>query len=71
MNNFLTGKTYQTRSIGDYNCIYTAKILKTTPKTVTVLFEGEESRHKVHTGDTGNQFFFPLGRYSMAPVFKA
>jgi len=71
MKSFEAGKNYQTRSICDHNCIFTAKVLKRTAKTVTVITDQGEARCKIHTDDEGEEFFFPYGRYSMAPVIKA
>lgn len=71
MNNFEVGKTYQTRSACDHNCIFEAKVIKKTAKTVTVetRMEGVK-RCKVHSHD-GEQFFYPFGQYSMAPMMRA
>jgi hypothetical protein len=70
MNNFIEGKTYQTKSICDSNCIFTAEVLKKTAKTVTVKTMEGVKRCKVHEYN-GEQFIYPLGQYSMAPMIKA
>ena len=35
MTKFEVGKTYATRSLGDYDCIHAFKILARTEKTIT------------------------------------
>ena len=40
MTTFETGKTYQARSIGDHNCIFTFKVIKRTEKTITIFSGG-------------------------------
>ena len=71
MDRFRKGQELSARSICDYNCIYTAKVLKRTAKTVTILgsIHGEK-RVKIHTDDRG-EFIFPHGRHSMAPIMRA
>jgi hypothetical protein len=67
MKTFEPGKTYSTRSICDYDCIFsitvasrTAKTLKTTKgQTLRIgQFDGEETVK-------------PQGSYSMAPIIHA
>jgi len=67
---FEVGKTYTTRSACDYNCIFEAKVIKKTAKTVTVETNEGVKRCKVHEY-RDEQFFYPFGQYSMAPVMKA
>lgn len=70
-NNFKVGKTYEARSICDYDCIFTAEVIKKTAKTVTIINTFKEvKRCKVHESE-GDQYFFPLGQYSMAPRMHA
>ncbi len=68
-NKFEIGKKYSTRSVCDHNCIYTAEIIRKTPKMVVIKIEGKIKRCKVHTWE-GDQFFYPLGHYSMCPVIS-
>lgn len=69
-NNFVVGKTYETRSICDHNCIFKATVLKKTAKTVTVKTMDGIKCCKVHEHN-GEQFIYPLGQYSMAPIVRA
>lgn len=70
-NNFKVGKTYETRSACDHECIFKATVLKKTEKTVTIetRMEGVK-RCKVHEYE-GEQFIYPFGQYSMAPIMRA
>jgi hypothetical protein len=68
---FTTG-TYSTRSICDNDCIFTVKVIKRTAKTATIETRmNGVARVKIHTDESGNEFFFPFGQYSMAPTIKA
>jgi hypothetical protein len=63
-----------TRSLCDHDCIYTARIISRTAKSVLVDLGG--SRGIVRRGllidsYTGAEYFYPYGRYSMAPSFRA
>lgn len=70
-NNFTIGKTYEARSLCNYDTVFTAKVIKKTAKTVTIINDVKgEKRCKVYENKDG-QFFFPLGRYSMAPRMHA
>lgn len=64
---FETGKTYTTRSICDYNCIFSITVAKRTAKTITTT-DGKTLR--VGERD-GVEQVFHLGRYSMAPCIRA
>jgi len=70
-NNFIVGKIYEARSMCDHDCIFKAEILKKTAKTVTIktLMEGTKSR-KIYT-HKDEQYFYPFGKYSMAPIMRA
>lgn len=59
--------TYQTRSVCDYDCIFSIQFIKRTAKTIT-----NES------GETFRIFLYdnkecirPFGNYSMAPIISA
>ena len=71
-NKFTENQELSARSICDYDCIYTGRVIKRTAKTVTI----ETSmtgikRCKIHHDTDGNEFIFPFGRYSMAAIFRA
>lgn len=69
MQRFEVGKTYQTRSIGDHNCIISATIAKRTAKTVQTT-DGKTFRISVWH-DESAEFIKPWGSYSMAPMLTA
>ena len=70
MITFEPGKTYTCRSIGDYNCIITARIIKRTARTVTAEVEGKVKTFRPSTYD-GAEYIRPWGSYSMAPILRA
>lgn len=67
MQAFEINKTYQTRSIGDHNCIFSITILDRTAKTVKTI-EGKTLRVGTYEGV---EFVRPMGNYSMAPIIRA
>jgi hypothetical protein len=67
---FETGKTYQTRSIGDWDCIHSFTILARTGRTITTTVHGEKVQRRINTVD-GVEQFKPFGSYSMAAVIRA
>lgn len=67
---FEAGKTYQTRSICDHDCIIAVTIKKRTAKTVTAKVRGELKSFRVAVYD-GAEFIKPWGSYSMAPTIRA
>lgn len=72
-NQFNVGQTYTTRSICDYDCVYSWKVVRTS-KT-SVWFTGScvkgVQRRSVKTNLDGRQFLSPLGTYSMSPTIHA
>jgi hypothetical protein len=70
MTCFEIGKTYATRSICDYDCIFSFKILARTAKTITTNVSGETVRRGLSTWNEIEQFK-PFGNYSMCAVISA
>lgn len=65
-----TGQTLTARSICDYDCIYSVQVLERKGGFATVKAQGNIRRVKVmNTGD--GEFIYALGKYSMAPIFRA
>lgn len=64
---FEAGKTYQTRSPGDLDCVIRETIARRTTKTVTTA-GGKTYRVGEYNGC---EFFRPWGAYSMAPIMRA
>lgn len=72
MLKFETGKEYICRSVCDYDCTWTFKVLKRTAKSIWIKdsHTGEEVRKAVKVYDDCEQIN-PLGSYSMAPILTA
>ena len=72
MDKFNVGQELWSRSVCDHECIFTARVVKRTDKTVTIYDSRDGTRRcKVYHDDDGGEFIFPYGRYSMAPIFRA
>jgi hypothetical protein len=67
---FKVGTTYATRSICDYDCVYSFTIHARTAKSVTVDVHGKRVRRGITTYD-GIEQFKPFGSYSMAAIITA
>lgn len=68
---FEIGKTYITRSVCDYDCIFYFTVISRTEKFVTGQDQyGEVMRRKVKVDEKGIEWFLD-GNYSMAPCFVA
>ena len=70
MKKFQVSQTYSTRSIGDYNCIFSFEILKRTAKSVWVEVDGEVVRRAIIVWRDA-ETFKPFGTYSMCPIVTA
>jgi hypothetical protein len=72
MNQFEVGKTYESRSACDWNCVWTFTVVKRTAQFITIegrALEGSK-RVKIQKSDSG-EFALWDGSYSMAPVIRA
>lgn len=72
---FQVGQTYQVRSIGDHNCVWSFVVVGRTAKTVKIRHESpingrEVTSHRPTVWD-GEETIKPLGSYSMAPMLRA
>jgi hypothetical protein len=70
MTKFQVGKTYSTRSICDWDCVYSFTILARTAKQVTVNVHGKVCKRGVTVAD-GVEQFKPFGSYSMCAIIRA
>ncbi len=68
---FKVGRTYQTRSICDHDCIFEAKVVARTAKTVTADVAGRGIKRFRPFIYDGKECFRPFGTYSMAPTIYA
>lgn len=74
MKQFEIGKTYQTRSICDSNCIISITVTGRTASTITVNESGEIKKLRIskkYSGFRNAETVLPWGSYSMAPVISA
>jgi len=67
---FEVGKTYSTRSMCNWDCIYSFVILARTAKSVTVDVHGKTVRRGLSIYE-GVEQFKPFGNYSMAAIISA
>lgn len=71
---FEVGKTYQTRSICNNECIISITVTARTDKTITVIEHGETKRLRINEKSTEYhkaETVYPWGHYSMAPQIHA
>jgi len=73
ISKFEVGETYTTRSVCDYDCIFSYEVVRRTAKSVWVKArDGEIVRRAVKVfPNTEEETIFPEGYYSMCPVLKA
>lgn len=76
MTQFKVNQTYQCRSICDYNCIWTYKVIKRTAATITIKdVDTKEVKtcrvSKKASEHFGCEIINPQGSYSMAPSLWA
>lgn len=64
---FEIGRTYSTRSVGDWDCILSLRVAARTAKTITTE-DGKVFRISIINGVEG---VMPHGRHSMAPRISA
>jgi hypothetical protein len=69
-NTIQTGTILTATSIGDSNCIWTATVIERKGNFITAIINGEVVRKKVNVYN-GEEFVYLLGKYSMAPTFRA
>lgn len=70
MNKFKVNQELKTRSICNSDSVFTATVVKRTDKSVTIQIDSEQKRCKIHLNDDG-EFIYPMGKYSMCPIFRA
>ena len=72
MKQFEIGKKYGTRSICDYDCIFSLTVLSRTEKTIKAKVDGFGVKTlRISTKYTNNESVKPLGSYSMSPTVEA
>lgn len=76
MTTFKVNQTYKCRSICDYNCIWTYKVIKRTASTITLkdmdTKEVKTCRVNKKVSEWNNsETIYPTGHYSMCPTLTA
>ena len=75
MKTFEINKTYECRSIGDWDCVWHYTVVSRTAKTITVLSDkGETRKLRIIKGASemlNAECVYPLGKYSMCPILSA
>lgn len=75
MNKFEIGKTYETRSACNHECIFSFTITARTASTVTAVDKfGETKRYRISKKFSeyrNAETFLPFGNYSMCPMISA
>lgn len=71
LRRFTVGQALETRSACDHDCVYEGTVVSRSEKMVQIDLKDRKVRVKIHTDEDGNEFCYPHGRYSMAPVFNA
>lgn len=75
MKKFEIGKTYETRSICNHDCIFSYKVVKRTAKTVTIVDDKGTTKtcriNEAYTKARNTETILPLGKYSMCPTLSA
>ena len=72
MITFKANTEISARSICDHNCIFTAKIIKRTAKTVTIQQVDKKAIGIYHIKEYNDtEYIMPLGRFSMSPSSRA
>jgi hypothetical protein len=70
MKTIKTNTTLTARSICDYDCIFKVEVIERKGAFATVKAMGNIKRVKVMADDRG-EYIYALGKYSMAPIFRA
>ena len=65
-----SGQILTARSACDYDCIFQAEVIERKKSFATVFIHGTTRRVKVMSDDSG-EFIYALGKFSMAPIFRA
>jgi hypothetical protein len=70
MKTIKSNQTLTSRSICDYNCIFTLSVIERKGNFAIVKIMGNIKRTKVYVDMDGNEYLHPE-KYSMAPIYKA
>jgi hypothetical protein len=65
-----SGQVLEARSACDYDCVFSVKVIDRKGSFATVEAHGSTKRVKIRSDDRG-EYVYALGKYSMAPIFRA
>lgn len=68
---FQIGQTYKTRSMCDWDCVFSFTVVARTKQFITVDDGYETKRVKVWIGSEGDEWAAPYGKYSMSPCIQS
>ena len=70
---FKVGVTYYVRATGDWDCVYTFKVVRRTRKTVWLesCHSDKPQARRVENWCGGAETCSPLGRHAMSPMLSA
>lgn len=68
---FVSGTTYAYRLICDYDLRITFEVVKRTKCYLTIKDSEGERKVKVYQRESGVEYIYPTGQYSMAPSCDA
>ena len=72
MKQFKENQILETRSICDHDCIFDGRVISRTEKTVKLDLGSDGIKNvKIFTEENGDEYCYPYGRYSFAPIFRA
>ncbi len=73
MLKFEVGKVYTMRSISDSECQWKFNVIRRTEKSIWVeeIKYKDLKRIKIYIDSDGNEYCYPLGRYSKCPMLRA
>lgn len=76
MTTFQVNQVYQCRSLCDYDCVWTFKVTKRTPATITLKNLSTDEVKTCRISKKSSEYFgceivHPLGNYSMVPSLWA
>lgn len=67
---FQVGETYEVRSLGDWDCIFSFEVTKRYGSLVELTDGHDTYRRRINVRD-GVESLMPYGRFSLAPTLRA
>jgi hypothetical protein len=69
-NSIKSNTTLTSRSICDYNCIFSLEVISRKGNFATIKYMNQTRRTKVYSDRDGNEYLQP-DKHSMSPIFSA